>query len=962
MRLPLVVTCLLAASTWTFASPDALAASDNPKTAQKPFKAQARPQKHALPGTSAAAGLPASGGLGSRPHSMIAPSNDDCSTATAIAGSGPFAFDTTGASTNAQQSAACPDATLDVWYAWTATSTGAATMSTCGGGGTLTDTVIAAYAGSVCPLWGTELACNDDGCAPNLSQIVFAVSAGSTYMLQVGGYGGLFGSGSFTMNVTTTIPNDDCATPTAIAGAGTFAFDTTGATTSSQQSAACNAASLDLWYSWTAPASGACTMSLCASAGALTDSVIAAYAGGGCPVSGTELACNDDACGPYMSQITFAVTSGSSYLLQVGGYGTNTGDGTFDMNVTAGAANDDCASPILIGLGSFPYDNSLATTGAQGQTEPLCNLYAGTAIAADAWFQFTAPASGCTIVDNCGSVHDSKIAVYAGAGCPVPGTAIACNDDGCGRESIAVFTATAGQIYTVQLGSWPGGPAGIGTLNVSQPVPTVGDDDCSTPTLVAGLGAFPFDNSNATTSCDGQTESICRLYDTTSIATDVWFEWTAPSTGFAVMSTCLSGIDTKIAAYLGAGCPIPGSALACADDSCPNFSSTIVWSVTAGSVYTMQIGTYPIASAPGAGLFTLDVIPAPAPCEALDDGTTENIWSLGGASDNVWLNRFGALGTTTTIDSVDIMYGSMAYAGSSPPNGTPTDILVYADGPLQDGNPSDATLLVQVPSAVTNVDTDTYVTVVLPSPITVTGYFFAGAHESCAVGNWVAPTDENSLWLSRSWLFGNNTGGVANLANPGASAVPPTVLTGINSGAWGTFCVRVNCSFGPATYTCTPGDPGISLCPCSNPPTGSNRGCDNQQATGGASITGSGTASVSSSSLVFTTAGENASVGSVLIQGSAFNAGIAFGHGVRCAAGAVKRLYIKIASGGSITAPGVGDPSIPVRSAALAAPILPGDTRYYQVYYRDTTVLLPGCPVLANRFNVSNAAVVVWQP
>jgi hypothetical protein len=186
--------------------------------------------------------------------------------------------------------------------------------------------------------------------------------------------------------------------------------------------------------------------------------------------------------------------------------------------------------------------------------------------------------------------------------------------------------------------------------------------------------------------------------------------------------------------------------------------------------------------------------------------------------------------------------------------------------------------------------------------------------------------------------------------------------TGPLAGFAGTFCVRVNCSFGPASYTCSPGfDVGVNSCPCSNPPTGANRGCNNKFATGGASISGSGTNSLGAANLVFTTADENPTVGSVLIQGSAFSAGINFGHGVRCAAGSVKRLYLKISAGGSITAPTGADPSIPARSAALGAPLSAGDVRYYQVYYRDTTLLLPGCPVPANQFNVTNAAVVTWQ-
>ena len=171
--------------------------------------------------------------------------------------------------------------------------------------------------------------------------------------------------------------------------------------------------------------------------------------------------------------------------------------------------------------------------------------------------------------------------------------------------------------------------------------------------------------------------------------------------------------------------------------------------------------------------------------------------------------------------------------------------------------------------------------------------------------------------------------------------------------------------FGPSasvTYTCTPGDPGINACPCSNPPLGAARGCNNKAATGGASILGVGSNSLANPTLVFTTANENPAVGSILLQATTFSAGVNFGHGVRCATGAPKHLYVKIAAAGSISVPAASDPSIPAKSATLGSPINPGDTRYYQVYYRDRTILLPGCGVAANQYNVTNAAVVTWQP
>jgi hypothetical protein len=853
-----------------------------------------------------------------------------------------------------------------MWFQWVAPFSGVCTMDTCGSS---YDTVIGAWDGPGCPVTG--LACNDDGSCPLQSSLVFPAIGGNTYMLQVGGFFGQTGPGTLNLNVLLPPANDDCSTPSAIAGYGVFPFDNTAASTGvdGQNEGLCNiysnmAVLNDIWFTWVAPVTEQVSFDTCGLT--LIDTKIAVYAGTGCPVAGTAIGCDDDACGyPFQSRVLFNATAGASYTLQLGNYpyGGTPGAGNFEVVSAAPPANDDCSTPtVLPGVGSYPYDNSFASTGVDGQSEALCNFVGGTPILFDTWYEFTAPASGCTLVDDCGSFsHDSKISVYAGSGCPVAGTSIGCSDQSCGGQAQVRFTAVAGQTYTIQLGSWALGIPGSGTLNVSQIPAGVGQDECSAAAVVVGTGIFPYDNSAATTGCEGQDIMNCGG----PIYNDIWWQWTAPTTGIGVYSTCggLTAEDTILAAYPGPGCPAPGSVLGCSDDACGiGGGSTVVWSVTAGTTYTLQHGNWG-GTPGGVGSFSLNVLLPPGPCDALDDGTTENLWSLGGNSDTVWLNRFGDIGVTTTINSIDIMYGFAPAPGNAPPNGTPTDIMLYGDGVSQDGDPSDGILLAQIPSVVSNVDTDTYVNVPLVTPVTVTGYFFAGAHEFCVGGQWVAPNDTGSFWPVRSWEFGDNSGGVANLANPGASSFPPTLMgTGPLAGFAGTFCVRVNCSFGPASYTCSPGfDVGVNSCPCSNPPTGANRGCNNKFATGGASISGSGTNSLGAANLVFTTADENPTVGSVLIQGSAFSAGINFGHGVRCAAGSVKRLYLKISAGGSITAPTGADPSIPARSAALGAPLSAGDVRYYQVYYRDTTLLLPGCPVPANQFNVTNAAVVTWQ-
>jgi hypothetical protein len=112
--------------------------------------------------------------------------------------------------------------------------------------------------------------------------------------------------------------------------------------------------------------------------------------------------------------------------------------------------------------------------------------------------------------------------------------------------------------------------------------------------------------------------------------------------------------------------------------------------------------------------------------------------------------------------------------------------------------------------------------------------------------------------------------------------------------------------------------------------------------------------------LVFTTNAEKPTATSIVMQGNALVAnGLVFGQGVRCVGGSLKRLYTKTASGGSITAPQGGDPSVSARSAALGDVIAAGQSRWYLVYYRDP-VVLGGCPA-SSTFNATQTGRIDWS-
>jgi hypothetical protein len=109
--------------------------------------------------------------------------------------------------------------------------------------------------------------------------------------------------------------------------------------------------------------------------------------------------------------------------------------------------------------------------------------------------------------------------------------------------------------------------------------------------------------------------------------------------------------------------------------------------------------------------------------------------------------------------------------------------------------------------------------------------------------------------------------------------------------------------------------------------------------------------------------GENNTSLSVFFGGSGVlnPTGVPSGAGVRCVSTQLKRYYIGSASGGAVSRPGVGDPSLSVRAAALGVPITAGETRHFYVAYRDPGAAGP-CGSSASTINSTNAYSIQWAP
>ncbi len=256
--------------------------------------------------------------------------------------------------------------------------------------------------------------------------------------------------------------NDTCANATAIATQGVFAFDTTDAATSEPTIIAA-----DVYYCWTAPCSGAVRVETCGLTS--NDSKILVYNNCACPPSlGSIVASLSQACGPQ-SRVEFTATAAQSYLIRLGSKpGMPGGPGSLSITCLGPPGADACAlAPVIFGDGVYYFDNRTATT--DGPIEPgACAKSGHNQIENDVWFCWTADCNATVTAETCGTLLDTKLAVYAGCVCP-PGPSLACDDDAlfdCGLQSRIMFSAVGGNTYLIRVGSFNPAQSGIGPLRI----------------------------------------------------------------------------------------------------------------------------------------------------------------------------------------------------------------------------------------------------------------------------------------------------------------------------------------------------------------------------------------------------------------------------------------------------------------------------------------------------------------
>lgn len=424
----------------------------------------------------------------------------------------------------------------------------------------------------------SALAVADDspGCATR-SELTFTAQAFATYLIRVGSYGNITGSGTLSLAPALAPGNNVCGAMTlrrAIIGENPF--DNTAATTDGPAEAACAGGQInrDVWWRFIPCQTGRVRIETC---GATPfDTCLAVYAFDGamapCP-RGALIAADDNACG-RQSRVEIDVEVNVSYLIRVGSSGQAHGAGVLTINPIQ-PINDGCADAVTVFEGRHLFDNRGATTdGPVASCTGFCEN--------DVWFYYiyTGAAAANIAFETCDAAtdFDTVMAVYAGAQCPPMAAETACNDDSCGRASRVVVNANPGDDFVIRVGSFTASRTGCGALKITAGTgnaPT-NDDACNFTVLYDGT--TPYSTVNATTDGVnplGDCLVVVGANGNRDMVRDIWYRYPVGIPGNIVVDACDADFDTRLAAYSSRypggmlECP-PREAerVACGDDDC----------------------------------------------------------------------------------------------------------------------------------------------------------------------------------------------------------------------------------------------------------------------------------------------------------------------------------------------------------------------------------------------------------
>ncbi len=261
--------------------------------------------------------------------------------------------------------------------------------------------------------------------------------------------------------------------------------------------------------------------------------------------------------------------------------------------VLAQPANDNPCGAVTLAT-NVTCTNTAGTLAAATPTPSIPPPGCGSYIGGDVWYQVTVPASGQITVttSNLGGNINTGMAFYTAASCAGPFTLVSCNDDILiifNQYSRLVYNGAPGTVIYVRV--WRYNNSGAGNFNIcatAPPPPPANNDPCGATSLsvTANCGFSTYTNVAATNSTTTPAPG-CGSF---AGSLDVWFSFTVPPTGIAIIETQAGSMtDGAMALYSAPSCSGPFNLVQCDDDNGPgNMPFLSFTGLTPGATYYLR--------------------------------------------------------------------------------------------------------------------------------------------------------------------------------------------------------------------------------------------------------------------------------------------------------------------------------------------------------------------------------------
>ncbi len=346
-----------------------------------------------------------------------------------------------------------------VWFVWTPSTSGQATINTIGSGN---DTTLVLYEGTALNSLTTRVSNNDGYGTYYESQVKYIVTAGTTYRIRVATYDS---SGILTAKLNWAIApaaaNDNFANATALSGvSGTASGDNTVASLETNET---GVGLNSIWYSWTAPQTGKVVFD---TLGSEKDTSLHIYTGVAFGSLNQIFYNNDSDLSSYgESLVKFSAIEGTTYRVRVSSsYGGAEGPMTLNWKMVSEPANNHFNNPDVITGTSGSVEANMHEATMEPQ-EP--NFYGDSH---SIWYAWSAPFTGVARFDTQGTPGYSTLTVGNSTELD---TLNIVSDSSDYPAATCTFPVVSGTVYRIRISTYYEIPVKLNWQQISDFVPSV---------------------------------------------------------------------------------------------------------------------------------------------------------------------------------------------------------------------------------------------------------------------------------------------------------------------------------------------------------------------------------------------------------------------------------------------------------------------------------------------------------